>query len=100
MNKPEVRRERIEETTVGDIDGWMVTVANVMRGTYRHADGAEREGISARVGLYDEDRSERGEARVGAGSVLVIKGRNWTVEAVVPGVDGGNGHIVLLPAAP
>lgn len=98
MKDANQRRERIEETTVGDIDGWMVTVANIMPGSYQDADGASHEGMSAKVGLYDEDRADKGEARVGAGSVLTIHGQRWQVEQVAQGANGGNGHIVLRKA--
>jgi len=91
---------RIEETTVGDIDGWMVTVGNIMSGEWVDASGLNCQGLSAEIGLYDDERSPRGEPTVGAGAVLQIAGRAWRVDAVQAGAtsaDGGmsNGHVTL-----
>ncbi len=96
MDQQSRRRERIEETTVGDIDGWMVTVANIMTGSYVSADRSAHEGMSAKVGLYDEDRGDHGETRVGPGSALTIRDQRWRVESVHDGENGGNGYIVLV----
>ncbi|MCO4761731.1 MAG: hypothetical protein KC502_09520 [Myxococcales bacterium] len=98
-----MQTERIEETTVGDIDGWMITVANVMAGQWNDANGQVRTGLSVEVGLYDEDRTPVSEVTVGAGAALEIAGRPWTVVAVTEGIPlagerMSNGHVTLQRA--
>lgn len=93
---------QIEETTVGDVDGWMVTVGNIMQGSWRDANDRPCSGLSAEVGLYDEDRTSHGEHTVGPGAVLQIAGRPWLVTRVRAGEplrEGGvdNGVITLRP---
>ena len=95
---------QIEETTVADIDGWMVTVGNVMQGQWRRADGTSCSGLSAEIGLYDDELEPHGEFTVGVGSELQIAGRIWHVKAVVAGEASGNegmsnGHIALSMVA-
>ena len=98
------RTIRLEETTVGDIDGWMVTIANIMAGEWTDAAGATLRGMTVEIGLYDEDRTPQGEPTVGAGAVLRIAGQSWRVDEVVAGVplpDGGvdNGYVALTTVA-
>src|SRR5262245_49437682 len=76
------RTVRIEETTVATVDGWRVTVGNIMKGKWRGPDGQEREGVTALVGLYDEKKAARGESTVGEGAQLTIAGKRWTVSRV------------------
>jgi hypothetical protein len=92
------RTVRIEETTVGTIDGWRVTVGNIMKGKWRGADGREREGITAQVGLYTEKNEERGEVTVGEGAELTIAGKRWVVNKVQAGPGAENGFIELAAA--
>ncbi len=98
------RTIRLEETTVADIDGWMVTVANIMAGEWTDHTGATMRGLTVEIGLYDEDRGLQGEPTVGAGAVLRIDGRVWRVDAVVAGgaLPGGgvdNGYVSLTTVA-
>ncbi len=85
---------RIEETTVATIDGWMITVSNVLRGPYTTPEGA-RTGMTALVGRYDAAEKDHGEVTVGEGSRVEIAGKPWTVLAVTAGQGGDNGWIEL-----
>lgn len=93
---PSPRVVKIEETTVATIDGWRVTCGNIMKGKWTLPDGSSREGPSAEVGLYDDQRAERGERTVGEGAVLEIAGGRWAVAKVAPGGKGDNGHVELV----
>ena len=94
-DKSPARTVRIEETTVGTIDGWMVTVGNIMKGKWKTPDGKEREGLTAQVGLYDEKKADKGERIVGEGAALTIAGKPWTVAKVVAGKGADNGSVEL-----
>lgn len=91
------RSVRIEETTVATIEGWRVTVGNIMEDRYAGPDGAERRGLTAEVGLYDEARAPKGERTVGEGAALQIAGRPFTVVRVVAGEGADNGYVELAP---
>ena len=90
-----VRVVSIEETTVATIDGWRITVGNIMKGKWRLPDSTEREGITALVGIYDENRIEKGEWTVGEGAVIIISGKKWLVTRVNHGKGRDNGSIEL-----
>lgn len=91
-----VRMVSIEETTIATIDGWRITVGNIMKGRWRLPNGTEREGISAEVGIYDENRVEKGEWTVGEGTVINISGKQWLVTRVNRGKGRENGSIDLM----
>lgn len=91
---PALRTVRIEETTVATVDGWKVTVANIMKGKYQTA-GGEREGLTAVVGLYDDKKADQGERTVGLGSELRIAGKTWTVGDVQAGPGAQNGFVEI-----
>ncbi len=87
---------RIEETTVADVDGWMLTVGNVMRGRWVDADGRAHEGLSAELGIYDAERALVSEFTVGPGLEVRIAGVRWRVAAVSPGPEpDDNGTLTL-----
>ena len=70
--------ERIEETTVGDLDGARVAVGTiVLSGTYPLPDGTEGEGVAAVLALPDGT-----DAWVGAGSEVTVEGIRWKIVAV------------------
>ncbi len=85
---------RIEETTVATIQGWKVTVANILPGKFRTPTG-EQQGLTAVLGRYDQANRDQGELTVGAGSELTVAGQLWTVVAVVAGKGAENGHVEL-----
>jgi hypothetical protein len=85
---------RIEETTVATVQGWKITVANIMKGKYSTAAG-EQQGLTAVLGRYDEAKRDMGELTVGAGSTLTIADQHWLVESVVAGQGAVNGYIEL-----
>ena len=95
QDKGAARSFRIEETTVRAIDGWKVTVANIMKGKWRLPDGREREGLTAVVGLYDEKKADKGERTVGEGAALEIAGRRWIVVKVEAGKGADNGVVEI-----
>lgn len=68
--------ETIEETTVGDIDGVRVPMANMTRGSYTLPDGTEKEGLICALVLPD------GPVFVGEGSVVEISGGRWEVTGI------------------
>ena len=71
--------ERISETTVGELDGVRVGVANVWERDYVDADGTPRHGMTARVAWTEPDGTERWEV-VGVGSrVLLASAATWSV---------------------
>lgn len=87
----------IEETTVATVGGWTVTCGNIMRDRFTPEGGAEQEGLTAELGLYDGDGKAHGEPTVGVGSVVLIDGVPHRVDAVVAGRDDGHGHVALVP---
>ncbi len=81
--------ETITETTVGELDGVRVGVANIWERDYVDATGAARHGVTARVAWTDQGGSERWEV-VGVGSRLVLGAFVWRVTAIdkAPGSPG------------
>lgn len=92
--------ERIEETTVGTVRGWTVTVANIGKDRYRGADGVEREGVTAQLGVYDEGGAERSLGTVGEGSVVTIAGQRYRVARVQKKASTADNGWIELQAAP
>lgn len=90
--------ERIEETTVGSIRGWTVTVANIGKDRWRGKDGVEREGITAQIGVYDEKGAERALGTVGEGAELTIAGRTWRVARIQKKASASDNGWVELAA--
>ncbi len=88
------RTVRIEETTVATIDGWKVTVSNVMLAADPAQSGHKRP--TAQVGRYDAAKADQGEREVAAEAVLDIAGHKWRVAQVVLGVGGANGYVDLV----
>ena len=72
--------ETIQETTVGDLGGVSVGVANLWERDYVDAAGAPRHGMTARVAWTDAS-SDHWEV-VGAGSALRLGAHRWTVVRV------------------
>lgn len=85
---------RIEETTVATIQGWKVTVANILPGKFSTPAG-EQQGLTAVLGRYDDAKRDQGELTVGVGSEFAIAGQRWTVAAVVAGKGADNGYVEL-----
>lgn len=88
------RTVRIEETTVATIDGWKVTVANVMLAADPAQPGRKRP--TAQVGRYDADKADQGMREVGAEDVLDIAGHKWRVGQVFVGQGAANGYVELV----
>ncbi len=98
--QPGADEVRIMETTVGQVGGVSVGVSNIFEDTYTLPDGSEREGLTARLSLFDGGSSEQGlhdELRVGEGNVVEIGGSRWEVVAVEK-PEGELGAITLGPA--
>ena len=76
MSTPEV--ETIEETTVGDLDGARVPMAQVTTDDYTRADGSVAHGRVCVLVLPGA-----GPTWVGAGSVVDVAGTRWEVLSVV-----------------
>ena len=70
--------EEIEETTVGDLDGYRVPMGNVTTGTYTLPDGTERQGDVCSLVLPDRSPG----VFVGQGSVVTVGAHRWEVMAV------------------
>jgi len=80
--------ESIEETTVGDLAGVRVAMANVFVDRYVRADGAPAEGLTCLL-VFDGQK-----VRVGAGSAVSVAGRSWEVVSVTKAADA-LGEVVL-----
>lgn len=65
--------ETIEETTVGDLDGHRVPMANLYEGDYTLPDGSQRHGWLCALVL------PTGPVFVGAGSVVTVGETRWEV---------------------
>jgi len=85
------RTERIEETTVASIDGWKVTVGNLMAEPDAAKPGQKRG--TAQIGRYDAQGQEIGLQIVGTGDTLTIAGKVWRVARVSLGACGANGFV-------
>ena len=70
--------EEIDETTVGDLDGVRVPMANVTHGEYALPDGSIRRGDMCILVLPDTN----GGVFVGAGSEVEVEGVRWRVLSV------------------
>ena len=70
--------EEIDETTVGDLDGVRVPMANVTHGEYTLPDGSTRRGDMCILVVPET----RGGVFVGAGSEVVVEGVRWRVLSV------------------
>jgi hypothetical protein len=86
----------IQETTAATIDGWKITVGNIMDDTWTGSDGKERTGITASVGIYDEKKAEKMHRTVGKGATFEIKGKKWRLDAIMKDEKGGNGSIKVV----
>nr|MDO8110159.1 hypothetical protein [Candidatus Sigynarchaeota archaeon] len=100
MGKSSARKISIQETTVATIDGWKVTVGNIIIDDWTGPDGSPRRGLTAEIGLYDERKAERGRLTLGEGGLLEIKGRPWRVTLVSAGAGGENGAVKLTESLP
>jgi hypothetical protein len=69
-------RETIDETTVGDLDGVRVPMANMTTGSYTRADGSEARGTICALVLPG------GPVFVGLGSAVTLDGARWEVVAI------------------
>lgn len=69
--------ETIDETTVGDLEGVSVPMANMTHDTYTLPDGTEAEGLICALVL-----PEGGPQFVGEGSVVDVEGTRWEVVAI------------------
>ncbi|MFZ4577387.1 MAG: DUF6406 domain-containing protein [Myxococcota bacterium] len=85
---------RIEETTVATLDGWKITVGNVMLAT--DPANPNRKRPTAVVGRYDATKADQGERDVGVDDSLDIAGKQWRVVEVGLGDKGGNGFVELV----
>jgi hypothetical protein len=94
------RTVSIQETTVATLDGWKVTVGNIMTDDWVGPDGGRRHGLTAEIGLYDERKAERDRRTLGEGALLEINGRRWRLTAVRAGSAGENGSVALVEELP
>jgi hypothetical protein len=89
----------IPETTVWRTGDWKVAVSHVIRGKYRDAKGAEREGDKASLVIVRKG-AKPGESEVhvevGAGSELKLGDATWDVVRV-SNPPGGEGAVELRP---
>lgn len=81
--------ESIEETTVGELSGRRVGMANVLQDAYVLPDGTSVTGLTCLLSVFDV-----GKYRVGEGSVVDVGGERWLVVKVTK-VPGENGEVVL-----
>lgn len=81
--------ETLTETTVGELDGVRVGLANVWERDYVDAGGTTRHGLTARLAWTDAAGAERWEI-VGVGSQLEFAGSTWQVREIdkSPGTPG------------
>ncbi len=100
MGKASARKIAIQETTAATIDGWKVTVGNIMIDDWTGPDGSPRRGLTAEIGVYDERKAARGKLTLGEGGQLEIKGKKWRVTLVRAGAGGGNGVVQLTESLP
>ena len=80
--------ETITETTVGDLDGVRVPMAQVTTDDYTLPDGTTAHGLVCVLVLPE------GPTWVGTGSRVVVEGRTWEVASLVA-PDGELGEITL-----
>ncbi len=92
--KAAARTIAIQETTAATIDGWKVTVGNIMTDDWTGPDGTPRHGLTAEFGVYDERKAGR-KLTMGEGGVLEIKGKQWRVKSVRAGAGVKNGAVQL-----
>jgi len=64
----------VQETTVATIDGWKITVGNIMEDDWVGVDGVSRHGLTAEIGVYDRNKTEQAHGTLGEGGVLQING--------------------------
>ncbi len=98
--KAAARKIAIQETTAATIDGWKVTVGNIMTDDWTGPDGSPQHGLTAEIGLYDERKAARGKHTLGEGGQLEIKGKPWRVTLVRAGAGGENGAVQLAESLP
>ncbi len=84
--------ETLTETTVGELDGVRVGLANVWERDYVDAAGAARTGVTARVAWTDAGGTERWEV-VGVGSRVAFSASAWQVTRIEK-VAGTPGEVV------
>ncbi len=98
--KAAARIIEIQETTAATIDGWKITVGNIMTDDWTGPDGSPRHGLTAEIGLYDERKTAHGKLTLGEGGMLEIKGKKWHVKLVRAGAGGENGAVTLTETLP
>ncbi len=84
--------ETLTETTVGELSGVRVGLANVWERNYEDSGGTVRHGLTARVAWTDAGGTERWEV-VGVGSQLEFAGSTWQVTRIEK-VAGTPGEVV------
>lgn len=84
--------ESIEETTVGELGGRRVGMANVFEDTYTLPDGTTKTGLTCLLSVFDIAKY-----RVGEGSEITVDGVVWRVVKITK-VSGENGEVTLAPA--
>lgn len=72
--------ETITETTVANLSGIRIGVANIGRGDYTLPDGSNRVGLSASLFFPDDTR-----VNVGPGSIVKIGDGEWRITEVKKG---------------
>jgi hypothetical protein len=80
--------EIIEETTVGELSGVRVPMANMFTGSYELPDGSTAQGVVCALIL------PAGPTFVGLGSEVVVEGDRWRVTAIDK-PSGGLGTVTL-----
>jgi hypothetical protein len=82
----------IQETTIDDVAGVSVGVANIWDREYVDGKGARRAGLTARLDY--EVNGETVRTVVGEGSVVEIGGKRWEVTKLVKPPEA-NGTVTL-----
>ena len=91
----------IPGTTVGRLDGWAISVGSVLRSTtYRDAQGQERVGPAALIGVFAQDGPPESEVRSKVGVGSVIQAGPHRLEVVRVGLGSGDEAFLEVAALP